>query len=312
MKIILLALLLIIISSTTFLAVNSRGVSGKNFEDGPSVDFDTAPLPVRKLSTFPILSAEGVIVTDLGSGTVLYEKSPDVQLLPASTTKIVTAQVALDFYGLEDVLTAHNLSVAGRKMGLSVGEQMTVKDLLYGLLVNSANDAAEVLAQNYPGGRSAFVEAMNLKAAKLGATSTTFKNPTGLDELGHVTTARDLEKIAAVAMKNSFFADIVNTQEAEAVSVDGKKRYKFSNINELLGKVPGVIGIKTGWTEAAKEALVTYVERDGRKLVFVVLASQDRFGETEELIDWSFKNYTWQNLDYGEDRGEDFKIVGNY
>lgn len=298
MKIVLLGFLLVIISSSTFLLVNTPGVKGKDLTSDYTVDFSPAPLPVRKLSTFPVLSAQAALVTDLRSATVLYEKNPDEQLPPASTTKIVTALVALDAYSLDDVLTVGSFSVAGKKMGLSADEQMTVENLLYGLLVYSANDAAEVLARNYFGGRAAFVEAMNQKAASLGATSSVFKNPSGLDEEGHVATARDLGKIATFAMRNPVFAKIVSTQEYEAFSVDHAKNYKLANINELLGKVPGVIGVKTGWTEAAKEALVTYVDRDGKQLVVVVLASSDRFGETEELIDWSFSNYTWEVFEY--------------
>lgn len=167
---------------------------------------------------------------------------------------------------------------------------------MYGLLIHSGNDAAEVIALNYEGGREAFIEAMNEKAKTLNAHSTSFKNPSGLDELDQYTTARDLVNISQVAMKNPSFAKVVATQEHNVESVDGKLAYHLTNRNELLGKVEGVLGVKTGWTENARENLVTYVERDGKRVMLSILGSQDRFGETEELVEWIFSNYKWVDL----------------
>jgi D-alanyl-D-alanine carboxypeptidase len=183
-------------------------------------------------------------------------------------------------------------------MGLINGEKMKVEDLLYGLLVYSANDAAEVLAQNYPGGRDAFVGAMNAKAVELHLENTSFKNPTGLDGNGHVTTARDLIRGASLAMQIPEFARIVGTKQAVVKSENGKIVHRLTNINELLGVVEGVLGVKTGWTENARENLVTYIERDNKKIMIALLGSQDRFGETKELIDWIFANYAWKEVKY--------------
>lgn len=256
-----------------------------------------APLPILSdTSFFPVLSAQAALVIDLDSNVSLYEKNPDSALLPASTTKIVTALVAMDYYAPETILKVGRVTVDGQKMWLKAGEELSVQDLLYGLLVFSANDAAEVLAENYPGGRDVFISAMNAKAKSLSLTNTLFRNPTGLDGNDQVTTARDLTRVSRIAMKNPFFAEIVGTKEKTVTSIDGLVKHKLTNINELLGVVPGVMGVKTGWTESARENLVTYIDRDGHKIMIAILGSQDRFGETKELIDWVFKNYTWKEV----------------
>ena len=258
------------------------------------------PIPVLAQSaTFPIVSAQAALAVDLNSGVSFYEKNPDKSLLPASTTKIVTALVALDYYPLDKVLTVGKVTVEGQKMGLVTGEKIKVLDLLYGLLVYSANDAAEVLAENHPGGYEAFVSAMNVKAINLSLKNTKFSNPAGLDDGdGHTTTARDLVRVSSVAMQVPEFAKIVGTKSIVVKSTDGKIVHRLTNINELLGKVVGVEGVKTGWTEGARENLVTYINRDNHKVMIAILGSQDRFGETQEIIDWIFRNYTWQPVKF--------------
>ncbi|MEK7061391.1 MAG: D-alanyl-D-alanine carboxypeptidase, partial [Patescibacteria group bacterium] len=249
-------------------------------------------------ATFPIFSAQGVLAVDLASGVTLFEKDADKVLLPASTTKIVTALVAMNSFNREDVIEIGNIAVEGQKMGLRKGEKITISSLLYGLLVYSANDAAEALAQNYVGGRDNFILAMNDIVKSLHLEKTNFTNPSGLDGYGNhiVSTARDLIRVSTFAMKNPEFAKIVATKEITIKSVDGKIVHKLANVNELLEKVPGVLGVKTGWTENARENLITYMERDNHKIMIAVLGSQDRFGETKELINWIFSNYSWQEV----------------
>lgn len=266
-----------------------------------------APLPVLTGSNPPPpLSSLAALVVDIDSGVTLYEKNSEGLLLPASTTKIITSMVALDHYDLDQVLKVGNIRVGGQKMRLVAGEEIKVRDLLYGLLIFSANDAAEVLAENYCTprgfnelglcGRDVYVAAMNLKAEELSLENTHFSNPTGLDGVGHVTSARDLVRVSNEAMKNPFFREVVSTKERQVRSVDGKVLHKLVNLNELVGEVEGVLGVKTGWTEEARENLVTYVERNGSKVMMVVLGSQDRFGETKDLINWIFANYEWKGL----------------
>jgi D-alanyl-D-alanine carboxypeptidase len=139
---------------------------------------------------------------------------------------------------------------------------------------------------------------MNQKVRDLGLTNTNFVNPTGLDEPMHYSTARDLVRVSVEAMKNPVFAEIVGTKEKVVTSSDGKIVHKLKNINELLGEVDGVLGIKTGWTEGARENLVTYVDRNGQKILIALLGSQDRFGETKEMIDWLYGSYEWNDVVY--------------
>lgn len=303
MKLFYLALLAFLLISTSALSLSRispatqslsgvdefiRATSGKTFP----------PIPVLSSSnpSFPVLSAESALAVDLDSGMRLYEKNPDSALLPASTTKIVTALVAMNYYPDGLVLTVGDVNVDGQKMGLVSGEEITVNNLLYGLLVFSGNDAAEVLAQNYPGGRDGFIIAMNLKAKELNLTDSYFINPTGLDGNGLRTSARDLVRVSVVAMQNPRFAKIVGTKEKVVTSLDGKIVHKLQNVNELLGEVAGVLGVKTGWTEDARENLVTYVDRNNHKVMIAILGSQDRFGETKEVIDWIFSNYNWKEV----------------
>lgn len=270
-------------------------------------DFPRLPV-LTEDSSFPLVSAQAALVVDWDSMVTLYEKNPDASLLPASTTKIVTALVAMDYYPDDVILEVGRVNVEGQKMGLRQGEKISAGNLLLGLLVYSANDAAEVLAQNYcaPGsfgevgfcGRDSFVIAMNQKAKDLNLENSFFANPTGLDGNGDkiTSTAKDLVRISMVAMEIRRFADIVKTKEITVASVDGKISHKLYNINELVGQVDGVLGVKTGWTENARENLVTYIERDGHKIIIALLGSQDRFGETKELINWIFNAYRWEEV----------------
>jgi len=255
------------------------------------------PYPVNHyLFSLPPLSAKSVVVLDADSMAILYEKNPDERLRPASTTKIMTALVALDYYSLDQVLTVGDFKVEGSVVGLKPGEKITVKNLLYGLLVSSGNDAAEVLGQNYPGGMASFVASMNEKARKLNLTGTHFTNSIGLDEAEHYSTAKDLARLSVAALKNSLFAQIVSTPEIAMTDISGEMVHKLKNTNELIGQVDGVKGIKTGWTEEAGECLVTLEERANQRIIIVLLGSHDRFGETKKIIDWVFANFTWESL----------------
>ena len=298
MRLLYLSLLSFVFITSTTLAL-SGGMVTSGRPPSASDNQLLAPLPTLDAeATFPIISARAALAVDLDSGVTLYEKNPDKLLLPASTTKIITALVAMDYYPEEMVLKVGKFKVEGQKMGLVEGEEITAGNLLYGLLMFSANDAAEVLAQNFPGGRDSFIAAMNQKAQQLHLENSNFVNPSGLDGGNHFSTARDLVRVSQIAMENPKFAEIVGTKEKEIKSVDGLISHKLVNINELVGSVDGVLGVKTGWTEDARENLVTYIERDGKKIMIAVLASQDRFGETKELIEWIFDNYQWKEVVY--------------
>jgi len=153
------------------------------------------------------------------------------------------------------------------------------------------------LANNFPGGRDLFISKMNLKAKEIGLTDSFFVNPAGLDGENQFTTAKDLVKASEHVIQNSYLAEVVAQEKVKVTSVDGKFVHKLTNINELVGKVDGVLGVKTGWTENAHENLVTYINRDNKKIMIALLGSEDRFGETEKLIDWIFDNYSWEILE---------------
>jgi serine-type D-Ala-D-Ala carboxypeptidase (penicillin-binding protein 5/6) len=299
MRLLYLSMLAVILLGSMVFTTNAKEAIVQQIEL-PVFHREAAVAPLPKLEQsdyFPLLSAQGVLAVDIDSGVVLYEKDADKTLLPASTTKIVTALTALEHYGLDEVITVQDPSVVGQKMGLTTGEQITVRDLIHGLLIFSANDAAEVLADAYPEGREAFMKKMNEKAYELAMYDSLFVNPSGLEDVGHLSTARDLTRAALIAIKDPLISEIVKTEKAEVSSIDGKIVHRLTNTNELLGEVDGVLGVKTGWTENARENLVTYVERDNRRVVIALLGSQDRFGETKELIEWIFTNYEWEKIE---------------
>lgn len=236
----------------------------------------------------PAISAKNVFILDQYSGQIIYSKSADEAIYPASTTKIVTGLVVLQSFPLDQIITVTQEYTDGQRVGFQAGEQITVENLLYALLIDSANDAAEIFAENYPGGRVAFVAAMNDYAQSQGLRHTYFKNPTGLDEDGHFSSASDLGRLAGIAMQNPLVSRIVSTENTVVSSIDNSQSHVIANTNELLGKVPGVLGIKTGFTDLAGQSLITLVNREGKQYIFVVMGSVDRFGETTELIEWAY------------------------
>ena len=241
----------------------------------------------------PLVSAYSVLAIDKESNKVLYEKNPQSRVFPASTTKLTTALVAFDYYPLDQEMVVGDINVEGQKMHLAKGEKITVRDIMYGLLMFSANDAAKVLATNFPGGEDNFVSAMNLKVKQLGLTNTSFDNPVGFDGIDQYTTAGDLIEITKYAIENPVISEIIKTKNLTVKSTDGLINHKLVNLNQLLGEVDGVLGVKTGWTESAKENLVTFVDRDGKKVIIALLGSNDRFGETKSIINWIYNNYSW-------------------
>ncbi len=296
-------LLLIIVFFGSFLLgfqVRAKELGIKLYDIG-----NASALPILTgTAAFPVLSGQGVIAVDATTNVTLYEKNADMQLYPASTTKIITALVALDYYQPQQILTVMDPTVEGQKMGLVIGEQMTFLDMLNGLLIYSANDAALTLADNYAGGREAFVNAMNTKVQELHLDHSHFSNPAGLDDPTQFTTARDMVRVAEFAMRNPIFANIVGTKNKIITDTTGRFSYSLSNVNQLLGTLPGVIGVKTGYTDAARENLVTDVVRKDHNIFVTILGSEDRFGETTELVNWIYENYSWQSVTYTQ------KVVG--
>lgn len=232
---------------------------------------------------------------DAGSGEILVGKDLDRTVLPASTTKIMSALVVLEDMDLEATASVSaTFNRDGRIMGLLPGEHIKVKDLLAGLLIHSANDAGSVLAETYPGGEENFVKAMNEKTADLSMNNTHFTNPVGFTDSLHFTTVRDMLTLAREAMNHAKIRELVKAKEIVVKSTDGLIEHRLESTNELLGKMEGLEGIKTGWTEESGECLVAQATRGEQKLISVVFNSPDRFEETKTLLEWGFASYTTQ------------------
>lgn len=243
----------------------------------------------------PYLTARSVLVKDLTTGTILYQHNPNLPLPIASTTKIMTGLVAIEYFQPNsELLVQQGAAAGGASVGLVSGEVLTFRSLLYGMLLNSGNDAAFTIAENYQGGILGFISAMNKKSLELQLQNTHFDNPAGFDSNKHYSSAADLAVITEKALENDQLAKIFATKETEIISLDKKHKHQLRNLNKLLSDISGVLGVKTGYTEAAKENLVTLVERDNHRVITVVLGSNDRFGESTNLIEWIYTNFVWQ------------------
>lgn len=229
------------------------------------------------------VNSKAFIIYDPQSRVVIAGKNEHFRFSPASSAKIMTALIVIEEYSLEKALVAENLAnVEGSKMKLEEQESITVENLLYGLMLPSANDAAYVLAENYEGEIKQFVRRMNEKAKALKLENTHFIDPSGYSD-GNYTTAFDLARLASYAIGNEKFKQIVSTKEKTVYDVSGQIAHKLSNLNELLGTY-GISGIKTGFTEEAGGVFVASINYEGRTYVIVVLNSQDRFEDTKNII----------------------------
>ncbi|MBI2086429.1 D-alanyl-D-alanine carboxypeptidase [Candidatus Daviesbacteria bacterium] len=250
--------------------------------------------PIARNLPLPPFSARAVLIKDLGTDMILYQKEVNTPFPIASTTKIMTALVASEYFKSNSVLSVSNAAgTGGSRVGLFYGEDLSFRSLLYGMLLNSGNDAAFTIAENYPGGVLNFVSEMNNKVTQLGLKNTHFSNPAGFDSPNHFSSASDMAKITEEALKNYQLARIFATKQTSIVSLDKKYTHNLFNLNRLLSSVSGVLGVKTGTTQEAKENLITLVERVGHRILLVVLGSNDRFGESTKLIEWTYQNFEW-------------------
>ena len=229
------------------------------------------------------VSAAAAVLMDADSGRLLYEKNGEKRMLIASTTKLMTALVALEQGGLQQEITVTGGHMAeGSSMYLRPGEKLTLETLLYGLLLCSGNDAALAVTECM-GGAVPFVARMNEKAAELGMENTHFANPNGLDDETHYSTAEDMAKLAAAAMDNPVLRRVASTRTAR---IGGRT---LTNHNKLLSRVEGCVGLKTGYTRAAGRTLVSCAERDGVRLVAVTLQDGDDWNDHASLYEQGFR-----------------------
>ena len=243
-------------------------------------------------------SSRSSILIEAKTGRVLYEQNAHEPLPMASTTKIMTALVALENGNVHDLVTAgkNAFGVPGTSIYLSLGEQLPLLDMLYGLMLASGNDAAVAIAEHIGGDMDSFCRMMNERAAAIGCENTVFASPHGLPADNHHTTARDLALIAREAMQNPTFREIVSTQRASIPWAGHDYDRILNNKNRLLSEYPGAIGVKTGYTKAAGRCLVFAAKRDGLELIGVVLNCPDWFREAEALLDKGFDSWQMVSL----------------
>ena len=241
----------------------------------------------------PTVSAQSAVVIDADTGKILYERDAHQRRGMASTTKIMTALVAMENIAPETVVSVdpRACGVEGSSIYLFENETITVETLLYALMLQSANDAAEALAYAVAGSIEAFADMMNAKAAALGLTATHFENPHGLDGETHYTTAYELSLIAAEALENELFAKIVSTEKKMIPLHNGTATRLLVNHNRLLREYEDIIGVKTGFTKKCGRTLVSAAERDGVRLICVTLNDGDDWRDHRALLDYGFSLY---------------------
>ncbi|MFA5383316.1 MAG: D-alanyl-D-alanine carboxypeptidase family protein [Eubacteriales bacterium] len=248
----------------------------------------------------PDTKAEAVVLMDAGNGQVLYQKNMSRHMFPASTTKILTAAIALERGNLSDKVTVVREAclLDGSRIGLQEGEELTLEDLLYALIMASANDAADSIAVHLSGSIASFADLMNKKARSVGALDSNFINPHGLTDPGHYTTAYDLALITRYAMQNPVFREIVGTRVKKISRPDadrsiGPPQEDLWNHNRFLSRYQGAIGVKTGYTAEAGQCLVAAAEKDGRELITVLLNDQGSvlYEDAGLILDYGFDNF---------------------
>ena len=265
------------------------------------VDFeDTIEVTASNVSELPKTNSRRYIVYDRISKSMIIGKNEDVKSAMASTTKIMTTIVILEKADLNEKVTvsAKAGGTGGSRLGLKRGDKASVRDLLYGLMLRSGNDAAVALAEHVGGSVKGFAELMNEKAIELGLTNTHFVTPHGLDDANHYTTALELAKLTDYAMDNETFAKIVGTKST-TIYINNQSR-QINNTNELLGVLNGVVGVKTGFTNNAGRCLVTETKRNNMDIITIVLGAdtkKDRTKDSVNLIEYTFSKYKMYNLE---------------
>ncbi|WP_018751450.1 D-alanyl-D-alanine carboxypeptidase family protein [Paenibacillus sanguinis] len=251
------------------------------------------PQTVQAAPAPPSIHAQAAAVIDVTSERLIFNVKGDERLPIASLTKIMTAIVAIEHGQLSDVVRVGKNAYAkeGSSIYLHLGEEMSLENMLYGLMLRSGNDAASAIAEHVGGSEEGFVHLMNEKARLLGLDNTQFQNPHGLDAKGHYSSANDLAKLTAYALKNPHFKEIVRTPDKTAPNPNDPWDYKWLNKNKMLRFYEGADGVKTGYTKIAKRCLVSSASRGGQQLAVVTLNDGDDWNDHRKLLDFGFANY---------------------
>lgn len=274
-------------------AGKSPVVSGVSIQNVSPPSLKSAPEMAASIDP-PKLTAKSALAIDLDSGTILYSSNLDEKLPIASLTKMMTAIVVVKNTSLEATVTIGKQGqVVGSTVGLVAGETITVHNLLKALLIPSGNDVALALANFVSGSPEQFALLMNQEAQTLGLVDTRFANPVGWDSDENYSNTLDLVKIVQEFLKHPELAEIVKTKEALISSTDGKYTYDLHTTNKLLLDDPEVIGLKTGFTSKALGNLVILADHQNSKVLTIVLGSDNRELDTQNLLDWLFTVYRW-------------------
>ncbi|MBD2869610.1 D-alanyl-D-alanine carboxypeptidase family protein [Paenibacillus arenilitoris] len=238
-------------------------------------------------------NARASALIDVKSGRILYSSNGDVSMRIASLTKIMTAIVAIEHGHLTDMVKTGKRAVGkeGSSIYLRLGEEMSLLNMLYGLMLRSGNDAATAIAEHVGGSEEGFVHLMNEKASFLGLAHTQFKNPHGLDDEGHYSSANDLARLTAYSLKNEVFAEIVKTRVKKVPNPHEKWDYSYTNKNKMLAMYEGADGVKTGYTKKALRCLVSSATRNGQQLAAVTINDRDDWADHRKMLDWGFAHY---------------------
>ncbi|WP_261378239.1 D-alanyl-D-alanine carboxypeptidase family protein [Paenibacillus agilis] len=249
-------------------------------------------------SEAPRTGAKAFALIDVSTGRILHSDNGETRLPMASTTKIMTAIVALESGKLNDKVKTSKRAVGkeGSSIYLRLGEEMTLQHLIYGLMLRSGNDAAVAIAEHVGGSEDGFVYMMNQKSEELGLENTSFRNPHGLDQKEHYTSAHDLARISAYALHNKHFQTIVKTKVKVVPNPIEKWDYKWTNKNKMLRFYAGADGVKTGYTSDALRCLVSSATRNGQQLAVVTLNDGDDWNDHQALLDYGFTHYPLTNV----------------
>ena len=245
----------------------------------------------NSMSTYALdVSAKSAILIEAKTGKVLFAKNEHAKMSMASTTKIMTALLALEYgdFNTEIIATKEMVTVEGTALGLRVGDKITLEGLVYGMMLSSGNDAANAAALTVDETTEDFAKMMNKRARSIGAKETNFVTPSGLDAEQHYSTAYDMALIAATAMENPKFKEIASSKTAKIKFGNPPKDINISNHNRLLKEYNGCIGIKTGFTKKSGRCLVSAVERDGIRLIAVTLNAPNDWNDHKSMFDYGF------------------------
>lgn len=282
----------------SFLLASALHFGGTNanetFNDASLLSVMSIPVQKEDAQILSNISAESALAIDINSNAIFFEKNDTERRKIASLTKLMTAYIILNENDPNSVVSVSQnaAGIGGSRMGLMEGEQITIKDLLYGLLIESGNDAATALAEFNAGSESAFVEKMNTTAKKLGLENTSYANTMGLDAENAYSTVHDLSVLAVHLLKDQTIRDIIKISSIEITSLSGQT-HKLVNTNILLGE-SGIKGFKTGSTTEAGECLIGLADTsNGKEVLTIVLGSKSRFIDTKVLVEWINNNFVW-------------------